>query len=211
MAINASKTKMMIFNFSDKKFTTRVKLNNQNVEIVDQVKLLGTIVTSDLKWDRNTSEIVKKANTRMTILTKVAEFCPSVDELKNIYILFIRSLLEQSAVVWHSGLTKENESDLERVQKSAVKIILNNQYKNYKDALLKLDLEELSERRKSLCHKFAKKSIVTGKFNELFQKNDKKHTMKTRKSEVYKVTYARTEKLKRSSILYMQRLLNESN
>ena len=55
MAINASKTKMMIFNFSDKKFTTRVKLNNQNVEIVDQVKLLGTIVTSDLKWDRNTS------------------------------------------------------------------------------------------------------------------------------------------------------------
>ena len=48
-----------------------------------------------------------------------------------IYMLQIRSKLEQSAVVWHSGLAEKNKRDLERVQKSALKIILKDRYKNY--------------------------------------------------------------------------------
>ena len=88
----------MVFNFTDSKFTTRVQLKKQNVEVLDQVKLLGTTITSDLKWEKNTSELVKKANARMSLLTKIAEFNPSIEDLKTIYILFIRSLLEQSAV-----------------------------------------------------------------------------------------------------------------
>ena len=41
------------------------------------------------------------------------------DELKTIYITYIRSILEESAIVWHSSLTEENIQDLSRVQKSA--------------------------------------------------------------------------------------------
>ena len=59
----------------------------------------------------------------MELLRKVASFGTSIEEKRSIYILFIRSILEQSSVVWHSSLTKENEEDLERVQKSALKII----------------------------------------------------------------------------------------
>ena len=55
----------------------------------------------------------------MEILRRVSSFGASVEDLKDIYILFVRSLLEQSAVVWHSSLTKDNEQDLERVQKNA--------------------------------------------------------------------------------------------
>ena len=47
-----------------------------------------------------------------------------MEHLKNVYILFVRSILEQSATVWHSSLTQENKEDLERVQKSAFKVIL---------------------------------------------------------------------------------------
>ena len=61
----------------------------------------------------------------------------------NMYILSIRSLLEQSATVWHSSPTEENKSNLKRVQKSAVKVILGNEYENYQKALSKLDLENL--------------------------------------------------------------------
>ena len=89
MSINTSKTKNMIFNFTNNKFTTRVKLNDQNLEVISQVKLLGTIITDDLKWDVNTSEIIRKAYARMTLLAKIAEFNPPVEDLKVIYILFI--------------------------------------------------------------------------------------------------------------------------
>ena len=35
-----------------------------------------------------------------------------------VYVLFVRSILEESATVWHSSPTEENTSDLKRVQKS---------------------------------------------------------------------------------------------
>ena len=66
-----------------------------------------------------------------------------MEDLKTIYILFIRSILEQSSPVWHSSITEENKDDLERIQKSAVKIILQEKYKGYSQGLAQLGLEPL--------------------------------------------------------------------
>ena len=101
MLINQKKTKTMIFNFTDKyQFTTRLSLKDKTVEVINQTKLLGTVVTDDLKWDKNTAHIVKNANARMALLRKVTEFSQNKDELKNIYMLYIRSQIEQSCVVY---------------------------------------------------------------------------------------------------------------
>lgn len=63
MILNQKKTKVMIFNFSDKyQFTTRLRLNNENLEIEKKTKLLGVVITVDLKWDENIKYLVKKAN-----------------------------------------------------------------------------------------------------------------------------------------------------
>ena len=64
--LNEEKTKIMIFNFTKThQFTTRIKLKEKNVEIVEKMKLLGTIITKNLKWHENTNHIVKKAWGRM--------------------------------------------------------------------------------------------------------------------------------------------------
>jgi hypothetical protein len=210
MVINEKKTKSLIFNFTEKyQFTTRLQLNDENVEVINSTKLLGTIVQDDLKWDLNTANIVKKANARMELLRKVASFGTSIEELKDVYILFIRSLLEQSATVWHSSLTEENSNDLERVQKSALKIILQEQYTGYKNALLKLDMLTLSERRCQLNLNFAQKCVKNKKTQNMFPLNMKKHNMDTRHPDKFKVQHANTERLKKSPIIYMQNLLNE--
>ena len=61
MILNQKKTKVMIFNFTDKyKFTTKLELNGEILDVVKEAKLLGVIITDDLKWDRNTDYIVKK-------------------------------------------------------------------------------------------------------------------------------------------------------
>ena len=109
------------------------------------------IITDDLKWDQNTNYIVRKAFARMELLRKVASFGASKEDLKTIYVLFVRSQLEQNAVVWHSSITEENKSDLERVQKSAVRIIMGEQYQGHKKSLIYLDLDTLHERRDKLC------------------------------------------------------------
>ena len=211
MIINEKKTKTMIFNFTENyKFTTRLKLKGENVEVINSTRLLGTMLTDDLKWDLNISTIVKKANARMELLRRVASFGTPAEDLKIIYILFIRSLLEQSATVWHSSLTEENINDLERVQKTAIKVILQDKYKGYKNGLAQLDIETLEDRREELCLNFAKKCTKSDKLKHMFPLNVKSHTMETRKDEKYKVQFANTERLKNSAVIYMQNLLNEN-
>ena len=200
----------MILNFSNKyQFGTRLMLKNKNVEFKDSTKLLGTILTSDLKWNENTKYLVIKAYKRMELLRRIVKFSDDKQELKNIYILFIRSILEQSAPVWHSGLSVENIEDFERVQKSACKLILQQNYTDYDSALRVLDLEKLSERRKKLCWNFSKNCLKHEKFKNLFPEKSKSHKMKMRKEEKFAVFRANTKRLDMSALNFMRRQLNE--
>ena len=201
----------MIFNFTnDHKFTTSLQVGEKTLEVVDQAKLFGVLITNDLKWDQNTTYLVKKAYSRMELLRKVAEFTTTVEDKRNIYVQYIRNILEQSCAVWHSSLTIENSEDLERVQKSAVRIILGSDYKGYDDARIKVNLDALEERREYICKNFAKKSIKSEnvRSNEIFKEREKIHSMKTRNEECFEVNYAKTERYKKSAIPYMQKLLN---
>ena len=137
------------------------------------------MITNDLKWEENTQMLVKKANMNMELLRKSVSFGAPDEDLKIIYTTFIRPILEQSCVVWNSGLTQKCKDDLERIQKTAVKIILNKRYKDYSNALKILDLDFLEKRREYLCTKFAISAVKSEKMKGLFPKNTKTHIMNT--------------------------------
>ena len=81
MRLNSSK-KIMTFNFTDKfQFASRLELDGIPLEMVNQIKILGVLVTNDLKWDINTNELTKKTYSRMRLLNKVIEFGCSKSEL----------------------------------------------------------------------------------------------------------------------------------
>ena len=125
MKLNTSKTNYMVFNFSKNyQFNTRLTLEGQHLEQVNETKLLGLKIRSDLGWRSNTSVLTRKAYTRMVIVKKLVQFDTPLEDLLHIYALYIRSVTEQSAVVWHSAITKGEQNDLERVQKVAHRIIL---------------------------------------------------------------------------------------
>ena len=144
----------------------------------------------------------------MELLRKVASFTNSLAGKKTIYVLCIRSVLEQSSVVWNSSLSQENSDDLERVQKSAVRIILGKDYVNYEEALERVDLESLKDRREILSKKFAKKCLENKKTRNMFQVREKLHVMNVRNEEHFEVNFANTKRLKMSAIPNMQRILN---
>ena len=61
MKLNIPKSNLMIFNFTkNHQFTTRIKLEGENLKIISKTKLLGTYISDDLKWDENTKYLVKK-------------------------------------------------------------------------------------------------------------------------------------------------------
>ena len=210
MKINEKKSEIMLFNFTnDYQFSTRLSLEGQILDTVQEKKLLGTIITQDLKWDSNTNYIVKRANMRLEILRRISSFGASWSDLKMIYISYIRSILEQNCTVWNSSLSVENSENIERVQKTSLKIILKYEYKSYENALKLLELEPLYERREILCYDFAKKCLNNPKIKHFFKLNNKEHQMKTRMSEKFQVDLARNERFKKSAIIHMQGLLNK--
>ena len=211
MKINTSKTKTVIFNFTKNyQFRTRLRLGGELLETVSERKLLGTILTSDMKWQPNTKNIVRKTYAKMELLRRLSGFGAPVGDLKSIYMTFIRSHCEQSCVVWHSGLTIQEENDLERVQKVALKIILKDQYLSYDKALTFLDLETLKDRQINLCLAFLKKCLGNPKMKELFPPNNRTHTIFPRAHEHFQVYHANTERMKNIPIIYMQNLLNRN-
>ena len=206
--LNPKKSNIMIFNFTeDFQFATRLFLENNLLETVTETKLLGTLVTSDLKWSRNTQMLVSKAYKRMIILQRLSKFNPPTKDLIDIYKIYIRSVLEQNCQVWHYSLCQEDIEDIERVQKVACKIILSSEYVSYPDALRSLNLESLYERRNNLSLKFAKKCLKHPRLETMFPRNPESQ-YQLRNSKKYYVQPSRTSRLMNSTIPQLQRALN---
>ena len=70
MVINESKTKIMVFNEARSiDILPKVMLNDENtVEVVEEMKLLGLMVNSDLTWHKNTQHIISKGFQRMWLI-----------------------------------------------------------------------------------------------------------------------------------------------
>ena len=154
--------------------------------------------------------IIKKAYSRMEILRKLFKFNIPIADLLTIYIIYIRSYLEQSCVVWHASLSDENSNSLERVQKIALRIMLKESYISYQNALEKTELKLLSSRREVLCLEFAKSCTQNEKVKSMFPLNDiNYHRDTARHREKYQVISGTHKRLQDSAIPYMQGLLNK--
>ena len=161
-----------------------------------------------LTWNLNTKHIVKNGNMRLKILHSAAKFTSNMKDLKIIYNQYVRSKLDYGCNVWHSGLTKQNRNDIERIQRSSCKIILGKNYRTYKKALKDLNMESLHDRRERLNLNFAKKSLKIPVMKNLFPLKVSAHKMKKRKEQKYQVLKAKRNRMKKSPIIYMQNLLN---
>ena len=175
------------------------------------MKILGTIINNQLSWDENCNEIIKKVNSRIQVIRELKSFGASIKEMTHFWTLFCRSVLEQSCVVWGSSLTQENKDNLERTQKTFAKLVLKEKFKNYEQALNILNLETLENRRTILLKRFAVNGIMSNTLTDLFPLNKKKHKMNKRKHDLYRVNFANTERLKKASVITMQKLLNQEN
>ena len=209
MKINYKKSKLMLFNpCTAIDFIPDFELEKNQLEIVEEMKLLGIIIRSDLKWGSNTEYIVKKANSRLWTMRRLKNLGACDDDLLDVYTKQIRSVLELAVPVWQSGLKQAQKLEIERVQKSALHIVLGKGYVSYKQALKTLNFESLEARRLKLCLKFAKKAERHDKHKQWFKPNTM--TVNTRQLKTkYCEVQARLSRFKDSPISYLTNMLNE--
>ena len=209
MKMNEEKTQYMVFSRSEIEMATRLTLNGKTLERIEETKLVGVWLTTWLDWEKNTREICRKAYARMTMLTKLKYVGVNLEDLINIYILYIRSLLEYCSVVWHSTLTGEQAQHIESVQKLCLKILLGSEYSGYDQALKTCGLERLSVRRQQKCLNFGLKSLLHPVHTKMFPINPQLDSHDTRNQEHFTVNWAGSESYRKSAIPYIQIMLNK--
>ena len=92
-----------------------------------------------------------------------------------------------------------------------MRVILGGDCLNYEDALKLTKMESLEERRGLISLKFAKNCLKNVNFSKPFPLKKISHAMNVRNPEKYVVKSSNTERLKRSSIPFLQRQLNLEN
>ena len=111
--------------------------------------------------------------------------------------------------VWNPALTRGDATLIERVQKSALRVILGDQYLSYNQAMATLELDNLESRREKLCVTFASKSAKHEKYSEWFWTPDTRPD--TRNQTKYTSVWTRTTRYKKSPLPYLTELLNNQN
>ena len=207
MVLNPKKTKLILFNPAKSyDFMPSFRINHDEIELVEESKLLGLVIRSDLSWQSNTEHMIRRCNSKLWILRRLKRLGATNGDLLDIYSKQVRSILEYAVPVWHSSITGEQNLAIERIQKIAFHIILGDQYKSYSSALKTLGMDTLSNRRTKLCLKFAKKSSKDPKFSKWFKIKDKQKP--TRNKQKYHRVYCRTNRYEKSPISYLTNLLN---
>ena len=216
MVISDEKSKVMLFNQGRNfDFLPTIKTKNGDLlQTVDVMRLLGLVIRSDLRWQDNTNEMCRKAYSRLWMIRNLKKLGVGEYDLLDVYNKQCRSILEQAVPVWAAGITRKECKQIERVQKTALAIILGKAYESYNQGLQKLCVESLEIRRKNICLKFAKQAQKSDRFCKWFTYNtEPEPNMKTRHVEksrnTFKPVKTRTKRFQHSSLPYLTNLLNE--
>ena len=132
--------------------------------------------------------------------------CPR-EELLDVVRQQILSVVEQAVPYWAPMITKNESQMLERILKTALHIILQDQYVNFRHALKLTRMRSLSNRRKEIFYKFCKKSEKSEVFQNWFAKPEQGRTARYSKP-VYRPVNCRTTRFDRSPISAMTKVVS---
>ena len=211
MKVNSGKSCIMkICKSRSKAFPTEIKLDDSFLEVKKEMKILGVILTPNLKWHSNTDYICRKAYRNMWMIRRMKKIGLDAFTLIDYYMKEVRVHLELAAPVWHSGLSQKLSADIERVQRIAVRIILDNDTIHYDRACVLLGLKPLFIRRQELCERFAVKTASPGgRHNDLFQlEKDGSHNTRSSDNK-YREHICTKTRFFNSPLPYLTRTLNQ--
>ena len=209
MKLNISKTKFMLINPTlNYDFVPSFEVEGRDIETKEEMRLLGLVLRNDLSWKSNTEQMTKKAYNRLWMLKRLKLNGANIEDLTDVYIKQVRSVLEFGVPVWNSNIKKEEILDIERVQKCFLHLTLGNLYTSYKAALEIVGLETLEDRRTGICLKFALKASKHPKHGEWFVPTDPSRPETRQFKQHLKPPLCRLKRFEKSPIPYLTNLLN---
>jgi hypothetical protein len=114
--VNPKKTKALIISNNTNIPELNIRFNDESVELVDNHKHLGVTLASDGNWTVHIENIATSALKQVKVLRKL-KFTLSKQALSNIYLTFIRPVLEYAYEVWNGCYGR----DIEKLEKNTIR------------------------------------------------------------------------------------------
>jgi Reverse transcriptase (RNA-dependent DNA polymerase)/Endonuclease-reverse transcriptase/PHD-finger len=121
MKLNPQKSIKICFTRSRTPFRNDYRINGLVIVTKDQVKLLGVIISSDLKWNKHTDFIRSKAVRQVYFIARNLTNA-RVKVKRAVYLALVRPQLTYACPAWNPT-SAINKLKLERVQSRATKVI----------------------------------------------------------------------------------------
>ena len=100
MKANPDKFQAIAIGKKTKNGDIKFNLDGNEIKCEEEVKLLGVTIDYQLKFDRQISEICKKASRQLNVLKRIGKHLTKLGKL-TIYYSFVMSNFNYCPVVWH--------------------------------------------------------------------------------------------------------------
>ena len=170
MSINRTKTKALLCNTRIKwDFLPELSLGSQeNIEIVEELKIVGYIFRSDMKTSSNTAFLTAKAYKRMWFLHRLKALGASTAQLLDALDKQVFSVLWLGARAWACQLTIAEKRDFDTVAKVALRIIYGDSYDGFENILLRSQTVKPTACLEKMTKHFATKCYNNSTFTQWF-------------------------------------------
>ena len=160
LALNESKTKLMIFHTQLNKPPDdfQIILNNVELERVDSTKFLGVLIQENLQWNTHINYICNKVSKATAILAKLKHYLPKY-VLLLIYNSLCLSHIMYALSVW-GGAPISAIGRLNKIHKKGIRHVCNAKYNAHTEPLFKREnILQLHDLFKLQCVKIMYKKI----------------------------------------------------
>ena len=91
MQLNGDKCKVMVIDFNQEKHVLNpLKVDGKELRTVDSAKVLGLILSGDLKWNKYATESIKKVNKRLYFLVLLRRAGVPSEDVINFYLKYMK-------------------------------------------------------------------------------------------------------------------------
>ena len=161
-----------------------------------------------MKTATHVQHILKIAYSRLWTISRLKSAGVGKDDIFYFFTMKIRSVLEYTSPVFSSMLTESEISDIERIQKIVLKVVLGDNYSSYDQACILMNTTTLQQRRADLSLKFALSCLESAQHKHLFtQRKSLYYQLRNIKS--FEVPFCHSERYYSSPLPHLTRILND--
>ena len=209
MIINAKKTQLVCVS-ADNGYKTgcTIRAGNEVIKAADAMKILGFTIGSSPGMHHQVEAVLTTFRKRFWSLFHLRRSGFKGAKLFRLYAVYVRPIIENNSVVYHSMLTRGQAGELERLQALVLRLCFGPG-RSYAQLLADHSIQTLEARRVAAVRKFVHKAMRNPRFGPRWFKprNEIENNLRRRKPYIEKK--ARTERYFNSPMLHFQRIANE--